>query len=40
MYFSHDTGLMDNSPYRKESNLRQKKIYELLREGGFNTLGF
>ena len=31
MYFSHDMGQMDNSPYRKESNLRQKKIFELLR---------
>jgi hypothetical protein len=40
LYFSHDQGGISNSPYCREIDLRQKKVLELLREGGFSSLGF
>jgi hypothetical protein len=40
VYFSHDFGTINNSPYRKSVDLRHKKLLELLREGGFNSLGY
>lgn len=40
VYFSHDQGNINNSPYRRPADLRHKKLLEVLREGGFNTLGY
>ena len=40
LYFTSDNGGIDNSPYRQENTIRQKKVFDLLREGGFNTLGY
>lgn len=42
VYFQHDIGIINHSPYIKtgSGDLRQKKLLELLREGGFNSLGY
>ena len=31
---------MSNLPYQRSIDLKQKKVFELLREGGFNSLGY
>lgn len=40
LYFSYDVLALNNSPYRREVDLKGKKLLEVLREGGFSRLGF
>jgi hypothetical protein len=40
LYYSYDSIYLNNSPYRREQDLKQKKLLEILREGGFSRLGF
>jgi hypothetical protein len=40
LHFSYDAVGLNNSPYRREVDLKGKKLVEVLREGGFSRLGF
>jgi hypothetical protein len=40
LYYYYDSNHINNSPYRRDIPIKQKKIQEMLREAGFNSLGF
>lgn len=40
LYYHFDSPSITNAPYRRDADLRQKKLLEVLRDGGFNSLGY